>query len=77
MKTAEEWVDIETGSIFFHAIEDSISDEEWVELIKQIQLDAWKQGMSDAEQIVKSGDSITIDEHCEAILTSRDNTTLI
>lgn len=37
MKTAEEWIH---NKVPFR--------EDWIELTKQIQLDAWKQGMSDA-----------------------------
>lgn len=47
MKTAEEWANdihrLNAGKIF---------EEEMVGFIKQIQLDAWKQGMGDAADII-------------------------
>lgn len=81
MKTAESWVDIETGNVFFHAQEDSVSDEDWIELVKQIQLDAYRAGMTQAAEICKSRETesdLTVEAHwCkQAILTARDKKTL-
>ena len=47
MKTAESWL----------KVGDKCKCPECIDLIKQIQLDAWKQGMADAADIVLTGQS--------------------
>jgi hypothetical protein len=49
MKTAEEWSYEEQRK---HLIEDW-SDESFEEFIKKVQLDAYKQGMTDAAEVVR------------------------
>ena len=46
MKTAEEYAE----GVECNAKEDCMTKDDWVTFIKQIQLDAWKQGARDAAQ---------------------------
>lgn len=56
MKTAEEWYDDYTHDEEPNVILGNIlSRDEAVAFIKQIQLDAWKQGMSDAAHFCRDG----------------------
>lgn len=57
MKTAKKWLnstyfETQYGQEKFHnmitSYESDFSDEDVLKVLKQIQLDAWKQGMSDA-----------------------------
>lgn len=60
MKTAEEWVKIRKEmplSVDWGDTKEVI-DKEFATFIKQIQLDAWKQGMSDAANIVDKTNSV-------------------
>lgn len=86
MKTAEEWVDLETGHVYFHAREDAVSDEAWIELVKLIQLDAYKAGMTKAacivleksvgfNQVDNNKIAELLDDLDNTILTVRDNKT--
>lgn len=59
MKTAEEW-----RAILFQMSPDS----NFIDLISQIQLDAWKQGMTDAAMAIAGGTN----QDSNAILSLRD-----
>lgn len=72
MKTAEQWLDSEQ----WH----ETGDAEILQQIKQIQLDAWRQGMMDAAKLVTDGsfihelapDSIMARSISKLILHARD-----
>ncbi len=67
MKSAEEWVSLDSPVFdpIFHAKEDSVDDADWIETVKAIQLDAWKQGVVDCLKISK----VQRDEGLEASMT--------
>lgn len=68
MKTAEEW----KTDIYGSMTSDGCPTDETISVIKQIQLDAWKQGMTDAGVIAMRNEaSLSIRQ---AIYTYRDNT---
>jgi len=59
MKTAETWITDEVKGFDFRFVDNVepeertfVANENFKKLIEQIQLDAWKQGMTDAEKIV-------------------------
>jgi len=52
MKTAEEWFDLQSPYLAAQRRKFGVEyHQAAIDLIKQIQLDAWKQGMTDASQI--------------------------
>jgi hypothetical protein len=63
MKTAEEW----DTAIF------TSSGEDYVEIIKAIQLDAFKAGMTRASEIVSKNQYSMVSQVATYILTERDN----
>ncbi len=83
MKTAEEWVTTENTKLtprwpnekklvwslssYTWSHEAEHSEEGLVEFVKQIQLDAWKQGMSDAAEIAQE-----IEYPSDAILCAKE-----
>lgn len=77
MKTAEEWTQHYINRLLFtHS-----TREEKVEAIKQIQLDAWKQGMADAAEYVRTQGIYSIRSpmgfYAQAILKNRDDRKVI
>ena len=67
MKSAEEWTkELSAFRAKTHCLDMPFQTKE---MIKQIQLDAWKQGMSDAEEIVY--DSHDTREARNAIVTAK------
>lgn len=89
MKTAQEWTDKANLEIQFLIRENppnSEITEREIDFYKQIQLDAWKQGMSDAAEIANitmQGRSSMVNqtewlhEIFKNILTARDNKTSV
>lgn len=70
MKTAEEWDKLDEFR--------DIYTEDLLPIIKQIQLDAYKAGMSEATEItLLTSNNLTHDEIASLILSARDNKTTL
>jgi tRNA(His) 5'-end guanylyltransferase len=73
MKTAEEWSEYELGLLPATKIVLRLDGKTYADIIKQIQLDAWKQGMTDAAEIAGNEQGHTACHIRVEILTARDN----